>query len=106
MWSGSVPAEVQHMQLAVFRALENRRSLLRSTNSGITCLVTPSGDIIDPLEPFIKTWHIYDVPIDTEEPLTFYTRHVDVLPKILCVLSLVLFFYGLYQRRKNKRWVY
>ena len=106
VWSGSVPAEVQHMQLAVFRALENRRSLLRSTNSGITCLVTPSGDIVDPLEPFIKTWHIYEVPIDTEEPLTFYTRHVDVLPKTLCMLSLGLFLFGLYKRHKSKKWVY
>jgi hypothetical protein len=46
-WSGSVPAEMQHLGLAVFRAVENRRPLIRGTNSGITCLVTPSGKIID-----------------------------------------------------------
>ncbi len=106
VWSGSVPAEVQHMQLAVFRAIENRRPLLRSTNSGITCLVLPSGRVIDPMEPFIKDYHVYDVPVDTDAPLTFYTRHIDLLPKLeLLALPFVLLagIINVFVRRKKEK---
>jgi apolipoprotein N-acyltransferase len=35
-WSFSVPCAMQHMSMAVFRAVENKRSVVRSTNAGIT----------------------------------------------------------------------
>lgn len=95
-WSGSVPAEVQHMQLAAFRAVENRRPLLRSTNSGITCLVLPSGRIVDPLEPFTEAWHVYTVPIGQKEGLTFYTRHPDLLAKLCLTAVPLLLISGIY----------
>jgi apolipoprotein N-acyltransferase len=42
-WFGS-SAEHDHMELqSVLRAVETRRALFRSTNSGITCLVRPDG---------------------------------------------------------------
>ncbi len=105
-WSQAVQAEVQHMQLAVFRAVENRRPLLRSTNSGITCLVLPSGDIIDPQEPFIMTYHVYDVPVGQKEGLTFYTRHPDLFGRLFLFSSPLVFLYGIYvsitRRRREK----
>lgn len=81
-WSGSVPAEMQHMQLAVFRAVENRVPLLRSTNSGISCLVTAAGEVVDPMEPFTQSWKIYEVETGKKEGSTFYTEHPDLLAKI------------------------
>ena len=42
-WSKSVPAAMQHFAMAVFRATENRRSVVRAANSGITAIVEPSG---------------------------------------------------------------
>ena len=87
-WSMSLQAELQHYQLAVFRAVENRVPLLRSTNSGITCLVLPDGSTVGTLDTFVQAWGIYDVPIIDDMTLTFYTRHPDLFGKIYVVLSI------------------
>jgi apolipoprotein N-acyltransferase len=105
-WSGSVAAQMQHMQLAVFRAVENRRPLLRSTNSGMTCLVLPSGRVVEMQEPFIETWHVYSVPIGQKDGLTFYTRYPDILAKSLLASVPFLFVDGIFlaiRRRKHAR---
>lgn len=102
-WSGSVAAEMQHMQLSVFRAIENRRPLLRSTNSGITCLIDPSGKVLDMVEPFIQTWHIFELPLFKKSGTTFYTRHPDSLAKISLPASVIIFICGLVLSKKEKR---
>lgn len=65
-WSGSVAAQMQHMAMAVFRAVENRRSVIRGSNSGMTCTIDPDGRIIDMMEPFKRGYMISTVPIYTE----------------------------------------
>ena len=77
-WSGSVAAEMQHAAIAVFRSVENRRTTLRATNSGISCMITPTGRIEDPMAPFKMYWHIYEVPVFTSDDHTFYTDNGDV----------------------------
>lgn len=95
-WSGSVCAEMQHMSQAVFRAVENRRPLVRSTNSGMTCLVDVTGKVVEPMEPFVKGWHLYEVPLGQKQGFTFYTWMPDVFGRLLvlaAVLALVLSLY-------------
>lgn len=43
-WFGDTPAPYQHHQIALFRAVENRRFLLRATNTGLTASVSPTGE--------------------------------------------------------------
>jgi len=45
-WFGKSSALYQHLAMAVFRSVENRRYLLRSTSNGISALVDPAGRII------------------------------------------------------------
>lgn len=75
-WSGSAAAEMQHMAMAVFRAVENRRTVVRGTNSGITCTIEPSGRITSMLDPFIEGYLVHDVPV-YDDSLTVYTRTGD-----------------------------
>ncbi len=89
VWSGVVPAEVQHMQLAIYRAIENRRPLLRSTNSGISTLITTTGEVTDPMEPFTQSWHIYEVPVYGDAPYTFYTLFPDLFAKVIVFLAVL-----------------
>ena len=103
VWSGAIPAEVQHQQLSIFRAMENRRPLLRSTNSGITCLVLPTGEVVDPLEPFTVDWHIYEVPVDTDAPLTFYTMFPDLFARIFTATAVCALVYGWWRWFNDRR---
>lgn len=51
-WFGDTVAPHQHHLIALFRAVENRRYLLRSTNSGLTAVVDPRGRTLAQLPTF------------------------------------------------------
>ena len=78
-WSFSVPGAMQHMTMAVFRAVENRRSVVRSTNAGMTNIIDPNGRILSSLPPFTEGYLSGIVPVHTATA-TLYTRWGDWLP--------------------------
>ncbi|MEN6370391.1 MAG: apolipoprotein N-acyltransferase [Armatimonadota bacterium] len=45
-WFGNTAAAAQHHDFAVFRAVENRRYVARNATTGITSLISPSGEVI------------------------------------------------------------
>lgn len=45
-WYGNTTQPVQHLALATFRSIENRRTLVRVTNTGISAFVDPAGRIV------------------------------------------------------------
>ena len=93
-WSNSTTAEVQHMSMAVFRAIENRRSMVRSTNGGITATIDPNGRIVDSLEPFIEGYLVSSVPV-LEGPETIYTRWGDWLGVLMMCLGIAGFAFAI-----------
>lgn len=93
-WSGAVPAEMQHLAMGIFRSVENRKSTVRGTNSGMTCVILPTGRIVDPMEPFTKGWHIYDVPVYDGNKPTFYSKYDDVFAKASIPISFGLLIIG------------
>ncbi|MFA7670799.1 MAG: apolipoprotein N-acyltransferase [Sphaerochaetaceae bacterium] len=94
-WSGAVSAQMQHLALAVFRSVENRKSTIRGTNSGMTALILPSGKLEGIMEPFTKEWKIYDVPVYTSNKKTIYTKHTDFLAKGAVYISVLALAMGL-----------
>jgi len=96
-WSKSVSAETQHIALSTFRAVENRKSELRSSNSGISALIKPTGEIVDPMEPFVMDYHTYDVPIYTHKDFkpTFYTLYCDLFAYLMLLITGLSIFFGL-----------
>ena len=51
-WFGDSIAPHQHLQIARVRAAEAGRYLLRSTNTGVTAVIDPSGRVVDTLPQF------------------------------------------------------
>lgn len=45
-WYGKTTEPIEHLALATFRSIEHRRSLVRSTNTGISAFVDPVGRIV------------------------------------------------------------
>ena len=103
-WSFSVPCEMQHMSMAVFRALENTRSVVRSTNGGITCVIDPNGRIGSMLPPFVEGHVTAEVPVYTGQT-TLYNRWGDWFPWAMLALGAVSLAMGaarlLMKRRGN-----
>lgn len=54
-WFGDTVAPYQHHMIASFRAIENRRFLLRSTNTGVTAVVDPLGRTLASLLPYSES---------------------------------------------------
>ena len=96
-WSNAVACEMQHMSIALFRALENKRTLVRSTNGGITCVIDPNGRITAMLPPFTEDYLIAEAPIYTEEQ-TLYTRWGDWFALLVLILALAGLAAGLLYR--------
>jgi apolipoprotein N-acyltransferase len=84
-WFGKSSAAYQHFSMAVFRAVENRRSLVRCANTGISGFVDPAGRIMDRTALFEDAVLVRGVPILSEK--TVYTRVGDGLP-IACLIML------------------
>ncbi len=86
-WSYSVPAAMQHMQMAVFRATENKRSVVRSTNGGMTTIIDPNGRILRLYPAFTEGYMVGNVPVYTAET-TLYTRWGDWFAVLMVIVAL------------------
>jgi len=95
-WFDPSWASRQHMAQCVFRCVENRVGAVRATNTGITCFIDRQGCIVSLLgraegplpDPEYLTHAVALSPADM--PLTFYTRHGDVLALGCAAFSLTL----------------
>jgi len=87
-WSKAVACEMQHMSIAAFRTLENKRTLVRSTNGGITCMIDPNGRITAMLPPFTEGYLIAEAPVYTASQ-TLYTRWGDWFAILVSILALL-----------------
>jgi apolipoprotein N-acyltransferase len=79
-WSQTVSAETQHFVSARFRAIENRTTLVRSTNAGLTCVVDPEGRILGSLPFFTPDSLPVSIPVYGRKGFTAYTILGDWLP--------------------------
>lgn len=102
-WFGKTSAPYQHLSMAVFRAVENRRPLVRAANTGFSAFIGPDGNIISRSMLFTKTVMVQKIGIDSSE-LTFYTQHGDTLIIFIIILSLALLFYAI--RKRHRRTIY
>jgi apolipoprotein N-acyltransferase len=86
-WSKTVSAEIQHWAAARFRSIEFRRTLVRSTNGGLSCVVGPYGEIREALPIFEAASRIVEVPVYRAEKPSFYQLFGDLFAKLMVLLS-------------------
>jgi apolipoprotein N-acyltransferase len=78
-----------HLANAVFRAVENRRPLVRATNNGVTCVVSEHGFIRSRCLPFVQGSLSCELSLPADRTQTFYTRHGDVFVAACAVISVL-----------------
>jgi apolipoprotein N-acyltransferase len=74
-WFGKSAAAEQHLRMARVRAVENRRWLIRDTNSGITAAIDPYGNVTRVMHR--DTRDAADLPYDFRTDKSVYTRFGD-----------------------------
>lgn len=87
-WFGHSAAAEQHLRMARVRAVENRRWIVRATNSGITASIDPYGRIFRPLPKDVRA--AADLPYDFRTDETMYTRFGDWFAWMCVVVSAIL----------------
>ncbi|MDX1410316.1 MAG: apolipoprotein N-acyltransferase, partial [Saprospiraceae bacterium] len=87
-WWDDTPGHKQHLKFATLRAIEHRRPIARSANTGISCFIDQRGDILQPtgygVEAAIKG------SVDPGNEGTFYTKWGDIIARICVFLSVML----------------
>ncbi|MEJ2157870.1 MAG: apolipoprotein N-acyltransferase [Desulfobacteraceae bacterium] len=98
-WFGRTSAAYQHFSMAVFRAVENRRTLARAANTGISGFIDPCGRIISPTGLFQEAAVM--APVTLMKTTSNYTRWGE-WPLGLLVFGSILFFTARQLRLKNR----
>ncbi|CAN5375253.1 apolipoprotein N-acyltransferase [soil metagenome] len=77
-WWENTSGKDQHLDYAKLRAIETRRWVCRSANTGISAFINQRGDIVQHTKWWVKTAIKQDINLNSE--LTFYVRYGDYLP--------------------------
>lgn len=88
-WWGNTSGKDQHMEYAKLRAIETRRWVARSANTGISCFINQRGDVTKQTQ----WWHATALKedINLNEELTFYVKHGDYIAVFASFLAAVFF---------------
>ena len=87
-WFGTTAGPYQHFAMAVFRAIENRKPLVRAANTGISGFVDSNGRILATTPLFTPL--VLSRTVRTDRTMTFYTKYGDLFSFFCIVLFIIL----------------
>jgi apolipoprotein N-acyltransferase len=98
-WFGKSPGAKQLRSFTRMRAIENRRTIARCSNGGISCFIDPFGKILGEIPWFTQN-------ITTQEVLcvskkSFYTKHPNWFPIVSGICLVILLFIFHFQQNKQ-----
>ncbi len=99
-WWGDTPGYRQHLSYASLRAIETRRAIARCANTGISAIIAPSGEILQPT----PWWEpaVIESSIPLRDDITFYVSHGDITGRI-CTFIFILLLLALCVRFVTKK---
>ena len=90
-WWGDTPGHRQHFEMSKLRAIENRRSVARSANTGVSGFINQRGDVVESS----NYWEPIGLrnTLNVNDKMTFYSRHGDYIYRAASfIAALVLCF--------------
>ncbi|MDA3953063.1 MAG: apolipoprotein N-acyltransferase [Bacteroidales bacterium] len=99
-WWGNSAGYKQHLNYSQLRAIETRRSVARSANTGISGFINQRGEILNRTQ-----WWVRDAikgTIKANSKLTFYVIYGDYIGRIASFLAIFIFLYAIVQNILNK----
>ena len=99
-WWRNTAGHKQHFQYARLRAIEQRKSIVRSANTGISGLIHSNGKVVE------KTNWEEEIAINVKVPLnnkvTFYNRYGDYIGRIFSFIAVLLLLSSFVKKRIKK----
>ncbi|MCX6304171.1 MAG: apolipoprotein N-acyltransferase [Bacteroidetes bacterium] len=87
-WWGNTAGHRQHYSFAHLRAIETRRSIARSANTGISAFINQRGDASQETAYWVPA--VIRGTLNASDKLTFYVKHGDYIARFLTYLAGVL----------------
>lgn len=94
-WWGNTPGFKQHLTYSSLRAIETRRSVVRSANTGISAFINQRGEILNRTQ-----WWVRDAiknSMKANNELSFYVKYGDYIGRLAGFLAVFLFLYAIVQ---------
>ena len=101
-WWGNTSGKDQHLLYAKLRAIETRRWVVRSANTGISAFINQRGDLVK--ETKWWTRDAIKADINLNDKITFYVKSGDLLAQIMTIIAICLALvipYHSFFKRKN-----
>ena len=86
-WWENTSGKDQHLDYAKLRAIETRRWVCRSANTGISAFINERGDIVQHTKWWTRT--ALKQNINLNQDMTFYVLYGDYIPKLGCILAII-----------------
>lgn len=99
-WWGNTPGHKQHLAYARLRAIETRKSIARSANTGISAFINQRGDVEQATKYWKKTVIRGNVQLNPE--ITFYVRYGDYLGRFALIVAILLLLIARFKKVKKK----
>ena len=87
-WWEDTPGYKQHLAYSRLRAIETRRSIARSANTGITCFINQRGDVSQKTDWWVPA--AISGSINANSKNTFYTEYGDFFGRLFAGISVIL----------------
>ena len=100
-WWENTSGKDQHLDYAKLRAIETRRWVCRSANTGISAFINQRGDIVQHSKWWVRTALKQDINLNSD--LTFYVRYGDYLAKTGSLLAMLIIVFIGFRTRKMIR---
>ena len=98
-WWGNSAGHIQHEHYAVLRAIETRRCIARSANTGTSCFINSRGDISDETVYWKPAVIKATLPVLGKE--TFYVKHGDYIAHFALILSALIYISTFFFKKRN-----
>jgi apolipoprotein N-acyltransferase len=102
-WWGDTPGYTQHEYYARLRAIETRRWVVRSANTGVSCIIDPTGRIVGSRHWYQPAVIKGNIPPEKEQ--TFYVKYGDLISRLAILAAIILAIWTpvqIIKRRKSR----
>jgi apolipoprotein N-acyltransferase len=100
-WWGDTPGHRQHLGFSRLRAIETRRSIARSANTGISAFINQKGEILARTKYWVPD--VITAELNANDACTFYVKHGDYIARVAYFFSLIVILYTIVRIVLKKR---